>query len=91
MRTPLPPLRDDLRFSNTTGILKKKNYVVYWCKLEQETMHPLLKKILDPPLFNFVQTLYKAIFSCLDEMRKKTRSAKLHFRFYLLPSNQVPK
>ena len=27
-----PPPRDDLRFSNTTGILpKKKNYVVYWC------------------------------------------------------------
>ena len=26
------PPRDDLRFSNTTGILKKKkNYVVYWC------------------------------------------------------------
>ena len=23
--------RDDLRFSNTTGILLKKNYVVYWC------------------------------------------------------------
>ena len=29
---PPPPLLDDLRFSNTTGILKKKkNYVVYWC------------------------------------------------------------
>ena len=31
-----PPPLDDLRFSNTTGILhkkkkKKKNYVVYWC------------------------------------------------------------
>ena len=28
-----PPPRDDLRFSNTTGILQKKktNYVVYWC------------------------------------------------------------
>ena len=27
-----PPLpRDDLQFSNTTGILQKKNYVVYWC------------------------------------------------------------
>ena len=25
------PPRDDLRFSNTTGILEKKNYVVYWC------------------------------------------------------------
>ena len=27
-----PPPRDDLRFSNTTGILqKKKTYVLYWC------------------------------------------------------------
>ena len=26
-----PPSRDDLQFSNTTGILQKKNYVVYWC------------------------------------------------------------
>ena len=30
VRTP-PPLRDDLRFSNTTGILQRKNYMVYWC------------------------------------------------------------
>ena len=27
---PTPPW-DDLRFSNTTGILQKKKYVVYWC------------------------------------------------------------
>ena len=28
----VPPPWDDLRFSNTTsGILQKKNYVVYWC------------------------------------------------------------
>ena len=26
-----PPPRDDLRFSNTTGILQKRIYVVYWC------------------------------------------------------------
>ena len=26
-----PPPGDNLRFSNTTGILQKKNYVVYWC------------------------------------------------------------
>ena len=25
------PTWDDLQFSNTTGILQKKNYVVYWC------------------------------------------------------------
>ena len=32
VRTPPPP-RNDLRFSNTTGIQqkKKKNYVVYFC------------------------------------------------------------
>ena len=29
VRTPRP--RDDLRFPNATGILQKKNYVVYWC------------------------------------------------------------
>ena len=29
--TPPPLLRDDLRFSNTTGILQKKSYVVYLC------------------------------------------------------------
>ena len=31
---PPPAPLDDLRFSNTTGILQKKNkknYVVYWC------------------------------------------------------------
>ena len=33
---------------NTTGILQKKNYVVYWCW--QETSAPPPKKILDPPL-----------------------------------------
>ena len=34
VRTPPPPPSDDLRFSNTTGILQKqkqKNYVIYWC------------------------------------------------------------
>ena len=27
----IPPPRDDLWFYNTTGILQKRNYVVYWC------------------------------------------------------------
>ena len=32
VRTPTPPPpQDDLRFSNTTGILQKKKNVVYWC------------------------------------------------------------
>ena len=41
-----PPPRDDLRFSNTTGILQKnKNYVVYWCsRKSKRRVHPLLKK-----------------------------------------------
>ena len=44
------PPWDDRRFSNTTGILQKKNYVVYWCWSRARDEHPLLKKILDPPL-----------------------------------------
>ena len=44
VRTPPPPW-DDLRFSNTTGILrKKKNYVVYGAEVEQETSAPPAKK-----------------------------------------------
>ena len=39
-----PPPRDDLRFSNTTGILQKKKYVVYWCWSRARDEHPLLKK-----------------------------------------------
>ena len=42
---PPPPPWDDLRFSNTTGILQKmKNYVVYWCWIAQETSAPPPKK-----------------------------------------------
>ena len=43
VRTPPSPW-DDLRFSNTTGILQKQNYVVYWCWGEQETSAPPPKK-----------------------------------------------
>ena len=49
MRTPPP--RDDLRFSNTTGILQKKRTMWFiGVEVEQETIAPPLKKILDPPL-----------------------------------------
>ena len=48
MRNPTP--RDDLQFSNTTGILQKKNYVFIGFEVEQETSAPPPKKILDPPL-----------------------------------------
>ena len=53
MGTPSPPLRDDLRFSNTTGILQKKTTWFIGVEVEQETSAlspPPPKKILDPPL-----------------------------------------
>ena len=49
MRTP--PSRNDLRFSNTTGILRKKKTMWFiGVEVEQETSAPPPKKILDPPL-----------------------------------------
>ena len=48
MRTPPP--RDDLRFSNTTGILQKKTMWFIGVEVEQETSAPPPQKILDPPL-----------------------------------------
>ena len=46
-----PPPRDDLRFSNTTGILQKKKTMWFiGVEVDQATSAPLLKKILDPPL-----------------------------------------
>ena len=57
MRTPPP--RDDLQFSNTTGILQKQQQQqqqqkTMWfigVEVEQETSAPSpKKKILDPPL-----------------------------------------
>ena len=43
MRTPPPP-RDDLRFSNTTGILQKKTMWFIGVKVEQQTSAPPPKK-----------------------------------------------
>ena len=55
--TPPPP-RDDLRFSNTTGFLRKKKTMWFiGVEVEQETSAPLLEKILDPPLFFFFRKL----------------------------------
>ena len=42
MRTPPP--RDDLRFSNTTGILQKKTMWFIGVEVEQETSAPPPKK-----------------------------------------------
>ena len=39
-----PPSRDDLRFSNTTGILKKKTMWFIGVEVEQETSAPPPKK-----------------------------------------------
>ena len=52
VHSPLPPTWDDLRFSNTTGILqkKKKLYGLLVLKKSKRPVHPLLKQILDPPL-----------------------------------------
>ena len=42
---------DDLRFSNTTGILHKKTTLLIGVmKKSKRRVHPLLKKILDAPL-----------------------------------------
>ena len=45
-----PRTWDDLRFSNTTGILQKKLCGLLVLKQSKRRVHPLLKKILDPPL-----------------------------------------
>ena len=46
-----PPPQDDLRFSDTTGILQKKKLCgLLVLKYSKRRVHPLLKKILDPPL-----------------------------------------
>ena len=55
---PPPPARDDLRFSNTTGILPKKKLCgLLVLKLSKRRVHPLLKKILDPPLRCMISVL----------------------------------
>ena len=43
MRTPPPP-QDDLRFSNTTGILQKETMWFIGVEVEQETSAPPPKK-----------------------------------------------
>ena len=47
---PPPPPQDDLRFSDTTGILQKKTMWFLVLKQSKRQVHPLLKEILDPPL-----------------------------------------
>ena len=60
VRTPPSPW-DDLRFSNTTGILQKKKTMWFiGVEVEQETSAPLLKKILDPLLRGCTASISKA-------------------------------
>ena len=49
---PPPHPRDDLRFSNTTGVLQKKKTMWFiGVEVEQETSAPpSIKKTWDPPL-----------------------------------------
>ena len=49
---PPPPPGDNLRFSNTTGIMQKKTMWFIGVEVEQETSAPPPKKILDPPLYS---------------------------------------
>ena len=44
MHSPPPPPRDDLQFSNTTGILQKKSMWFIGVEVEQETSAPSPKK-----------------------------------------------
>ena len=56
---------DDLRFSNTTGILQKKKKLcgLLVLKYSKRRVHPLLKKILDPPLSMLTQLWHFPFFS----------------------------
>ena len=51
------PPWDDQQFSNTTGILRKKKSLcgLLVLKSSKRRVHPLLKKILDPPLSKYKQ------------------------------------
>ena len=74
VRTPPPPPWDDLRFSNTTGILQKKMWVI-GVEVEQEMGAPPPKKILDPPLYIIVSLLFTAFIGY--EMKRKINSGSL--------------
>ena len=56
-RPPPPPPQEDLRFSNTTGTLQKKNLWFIGVEVEQETSEPPPKKILDLPLLHQIRLL----------------------------------
>ena len=58
--------RDDLRFSNTAGILplkknKKNKKLCGLLKQSKRPVYPLLKKILDPPLSRKVEAILEEL------------------------------
>ena len=62
VRTP-PPLRDDLRFSNTTGILQKRTMWFTGVEVEQETSAPPPKKHPgSAPAYILIYTLFLLVF-----------------------------
>ena len=62
MRPP-PPLRDDLRFSNTIGILQKRTMWFTGVKVEQETSAPPPKKHPgSAPAYILIYTLFLLVF-----------------------------
>ena len=76
-----PPPRDDLRFSNTTGILQKYTMWFIGVEVEQETSAPPPKKnpgsapaIVTPAHQQIKSTTFQVLFNCITE---KLTSPKL--------------
>ena len=69
---PPPPPRDDLRFSNTTCILQKTK--LCGLLMLKRRVHPLLKKILDPPLVQkvFVRVIFQLTLELLSACESRT-------------------
>ena len=69
-----PHPRDDLRFSNTTGILQKNTMWFIGVEVEQETSTPPPKKnpgsapaIVTPAHQQIKSTTFQVLFSCITE------------------------
>ena len=66
---PPPPPWDDLRFPNTTGILPKQKKLcgLLVLKYRKRRVHPLLKKMLDPPLISYHQFRYYPFYNLYNK------------------------
>ena len=70
---PLPPSpRDDLQFSNTTGILPKKKICGLLVLKQSKRRAPPPKKILDPPLNQEVSRRF-TLQSCKKKKKKNSK------------------